>query len=95
MTIKCVDYAFVISPHGGGYDCHRTWEALILGCIPIVKTSKIDILYKDLPVLIVNNWIDINETLLAETVYNFSKITFKTEKLLLNYWNNEIRRHFV
>ena len=89
------DYAFVISPHGGGYDCHRTWEALILGCIPIVKTSKIDILYKDLPVLIVNNWSDINETLLAETVYNFSKINFKTEKLLLNYWNNEIRRHFV
>lgn len=89
------DYAFVISPHGGGYDCHRTWEALILGCIPIVKTSKIDILYNDLPVLIVNNWSDINETLLAETVCKFSKINFKTEKLLLNYWNNEIRRHFV
>ena len=44
---KQTEYAFVISPHGGGYDCHRTWEALVLGCIPIVKTSKIDILYDD------------------------------------------------
>jgi hypothetical protein len=30
-------YAFVISPFGHGMDCHRTWEALILGCIVIVK----------------------------------------------------------
>ena len=31
-------YAFVLSPRGGGYDCHRTWEALLLGSIPIVKS---------------------------------------------------------
>ena len=45
---KQKDFAFVICPHGGGLDCHRNWEALCLGCIPIVKTSKIDNLYKDL-----------------------------------------------
>lgn len=28
-------YSFVISPPGHGLDCHRTWEALALGCIPI------------------------------------------------------------
>jgi tRNA U38,U39,U40 pseudouridine synthase TruA len=28
-------FAFVISPPGHGLDCHRTWEALALGCIPI------------------------------------------------------------
>ena len=52
---KQKDYAFVICPHGGGLDCHRNWEALCLGCIPIVKTSSIDDLYKDLPVLIVKS----------------------------------------
>jgi hypothetical protein len=30
---------FVISPPGNGYDCHRTWESLFLGAVPIVKKS--------------------------------------------------------
>jgi hypothetical protein len=53
-----IKYAFVISPHGNGLDCHRTWEALCLGCIVIVKKSPIDTLYTDLPVLIIDNWSD-------------------------------------
>ena len=34
------EYAFVASPPGNGVDCHRTWEALYLGVIPIVKRSS-------------------------------------------------------
>ena len=30
---------FVISPPGNGIDCHRTWESMFLGAIPIVKKS--------------------------------------------------------
>ena len=45
-------YSFVLSPLGHGMDCHRTLEALILGCIVIVQTSPLDLLYKNLPVLI-------------------------------------------
>ncbi len=44
-------YAFVISPLGNGLDCHRTWEALALGCIPIVKKSNLDIMYTDIKIL--------------------------------------------
>jgi hypothetical protein len=29
----------VISPPGNGLDCHRTWEALYLGVVPLVKVS--------------------------------------------------------
>ena len=57
--------AFVISPLGHGMDCHRTWEALILDCIVIVQTSHLDSLYADLPVLIVDEWSDITESLLT------------------------------
>lgn len=49
-------YAFVISPHGSGLDCYRTWEALWMGAIPIVKRSPIDYLYRDLPVVILDDW---------------------------------------
>ena len=79
-------YSFVISPHGNGLDCHRTWEALVLGCIPIVKTSGLDPLYIGLPVLIVDNWSDINEQLLQTTVAEFKNKKFDYDRLLLSYW---------
>ena len=84
-------YAFVASPHGNGLDCHRTWEALILGSIPIVKTSPIDSLFDDLPVLIVNDWSDVTHDLLLTTVTRFSTMHFNYEKLYLSYWVNIIR----
>jgi hypothetical protein len=87
---KQKDYAFVICPHGGGLDCHRNWEALCLGCIPIVKTSSIDNLYNDLPVLIVKEWQVITNELLNDTISTFkAKIEnneFNIEKLKLSYW---------
>jgi hypothetical protein len=85
-------YAFVISPHGGGFDCHRLWEALALGCIAIVKTSGIDRLYDDLPVLIVKEWSHINKKMLRETMERFKTRKFNYDKLLLSYWMNEIKR---
>ena len=89
--LRQVGCAFVASPHGGGYDCHRTWEALVLGCIPIVKSSKLDSIYEGLPVLVVKRWRDINEKLLNDTMKNFSKRTFEFEKLTLAYWVGLIR----
>ena len=72
---KQSEYAFVLSPHGNGLDCHRTWEALILGCIPIVRTSPIDSLYEGLPVLIVNDWNNINNELLQNTIDQFKNMS--------------------
>ena len=85
------NYAFVISPHGNGLDCHRTWEALALGCIPIVKTSGLDPLFKELPVLIVGSWDEITPKLLKKTLITFKKTTFKYDKLQLSYWINKIK----
>ena len=87
---KQKDYSFVICPHGGGLDCHRNWEALCLGCIPIVKTSPIDKLYSDLPVLIIKDWHIITQELLNDTLSVFkAKLEnneFNIEKLKLSYW---------
>ena len=84
-------YIFVVSPFGNGYDCHRTWEALVLNCYPIVKTSPLDILYLNLPVLIVNNWADVTLELLNQTIKQFRERTFDLSKLTLNYWINMIK----
>jgi hypothetical protein len=90
---KQIEYAFILSPHGGGLDCHRTWEALVLGCIPIVKKSPIDELYKDLPVLIVEDWNLLTQELLEETIKKYSTINFNYEKLTLKYWMDLINSH--
>ena len=92
-------FAFVVSPFGNGYDCHRTWEALILGCIPIVKTSGLDNLYDELPVLIVQDWTDITEKLLMSVITDFKKKhekgKFNYDKLTLNYWMTKINSHKI
>lgn len=47
---------FVISPPGNGADCHRTWEALYLGAVPIVLRTYWPFEHIDLPVLVVDDW---------------------------------------
>jgi len=86
-------YQFVISPQGGGVDCHRTWEAMSLGCIPIVKTSFLDSMFKDLPVLIVKSWASVTPDLLAGCVaaYRTKGAAEVPPKLLLSYWVQKIR----
>jgi hypothetical protein len=69
-------YAFVLSPFGQGWDCHRTWEALCLGCIPVVKAPFFTKLFEDLPVLNVNEWSDINQELLQKTIESFKNRKF-------------------
>lgn len=98
---KCYDdwkpYKFILSPQGAGLDCHRTWEAIICGIIPIVKSSSIDNLFKDLPVLIVDDWEDINEDMLIkyyDIISNNKKNNvYSMEKLHLSYWKNIIENN--
>ena len=79
-------FRFVVSPRGGGYDCYRTWETLLVGAYPIVKPSHLDVLYKDLPVLIVEEWTDITPKLLDETYHRFMKKTWNLDRLYNFYW---------
>jgi hypothetical protein len=83
---KNTEYSFVLSPYGNGFDCHRTWEALCLGAIPIVKAPQFNRLFEDLPVLNVNSWTDITEELLDKTIKDFKERRFNMDKLKLSYW---------
>ncbi len=87
-------YAFSVSPHGNGLDCHRTWEDLALGCIVIVKTSPLDPLYEGLPVVIVNDWSEINEANLDAWLEKFGDAYTNPsyrEKLTARYWFGKIQ----
>jgi len=82
-------FAFVVSPRGGGLDCHRTWESLALDNIVIVKRSSVDALYEGLPVVMVDRWEDITEANLrrwhAQHAGSFA--ARETQRRLTNpYW---------
>ena len=52
--LKNSDY--VISPPGNGPDCHRTWEALYMNAIPIVKKDYWPFKNIDIPVMQIEDW---------------------------------------
>lgn len=85
-------YQFVLSPHGAGLDCHRTWEALILGCIPIVKAAKLNDLFTDLPVVVVEDWRQITPAFLAENLQLLNNKKINTEKLFMSYWRKKLKQ---
>ena len=85
-----VEYAFTLSPHGNGLDCHRTWEALCLGCIPIIKSSGIDPLFEGLPVWIVAAWSEVTKENMVAKINEFKEKEFRIEKLTLDYWRKII-----
>lgn len=84
---------FVISPRGNGLDTHRLWEALYMGSIPIVKSSSLDRLYKDLPVLIISDWEEVTEAFLKKKQKEWSGNKKDLEKLSITYWLDLIRSY--
>ena len=93
------EYKFILSPPGAGLDCHRTWEALYSGTIPIIISSSINEIFKDLPVVIVSSWDiitkDFLETKYKEVLYKLVNNEYNFEKLYFDYWkdliNNKIK----
>lgn len=82
---------FVVSPPGTGVDVFRTWEALLMGCYPIVKRSFLNPLYENLPVVIVEDWEEVTMEFLNEKLMEFQDKEFAWEKLYAPYWFDKIR----
>jgi len=60
-------HKFMICPEGNAVDCHRNWEVLLLKRVPIMKRNPyLQECYKDYPILWVDDYADVNKTLLAE-----------------------------
>ena len=93
IFISCLTkYKFVISPEGNGSDCHRHYEALLCGCIPIVEyNEEIVKKYEGLPILYTRDYTEITPEYL-NMVYKrmlFQKYNFF--KLMLSYYSKSDR----
>jgi hypothetical protein len=88
---------FIASPPGNGEDCHRTWEALYLRIIPVVKRSVMTEYFKSvgLPMLLVDDWREMtswSEDYLSET-YDKLMPGFESEALWLSYWKTQFDKY--
>ena len=97
--LKRSEYVFSLSPFGNGLDCHRTYESLLFGNIIIIQSSPLDKLFKkhDLPVIIINDFKQINQTMLRYWYQKYkNKISLNNPntryKLTNHYWMSYIRK---
>ena len=74
---ELASFHFCLSPRGSGLDTFRTWEALAVGTIPIVKRSgPFDAIFDALPVLVVDRWSDVTLALLQRTLDDWRRRPF-------------------
>ena len=85
-------YKYAISPRGNGLDCHRLWECLYLGIIPVTEKQKGLNQFSNLPILFVDKWENITPEYLEKS-YNKIVHKFDTEEmkiLKVSYWKKQI-----
>lgn len=88
---KWGEYAFVVSPHGDGLDCHRTWEALACGCIVLVPSSPLDSVYEGLPVVLIKDWNEVTPENLEKWLARDPGCEIGEERLTNRYWVGKMR----
>jgi hypothetical protein len=81
---------FALSPEGLAIDCYRTWEAMLVGSIPIVIQSQLDPLFEGLPILIVDHWDDITQEFLEEKYQEITSKSYDLSRLYMEYWTAKI-----
>ena len=83
---------YVISPPGSQIDCHRHWEALVFGAVPIVHSSPITIsLLEDLPACFVPAWDALTTDVLRRCDARLAETrSFDWDRLTVDYWRTQI-----
>merc|ERR550514_346529 len=85
---------YVASPQGRGLDCHRTWETLALGSVPIVSSTGIDKLFLDneLPVSIITDWAEVEDLEESQLAKRFGERNQNAlPAMTLQYWVDKIK----
>lgn len=82
-------WRYCVSPRGNGVDCHRTWEALYLGCVPILTEAPPGLM-DGLPHIFIQDFSRLSLPEL-EAAYAAMPVPTGLEKLRVSYWSTRIR----
>lgn len=88
-------YKFVASPPGSCVEGHRTWDALYIGSVPIVKSSITTEYFKKIgaPIHVVKNWeeLDALDEVKLEELFTSIKANGDRSVLYIDYWIDKIK----
>ena len=96
---KLSKYMFVASPAGNGLDCHRTWEAIYLGVIPVVENNSMNRYFKKLglPMILIDKgkWNELENwtPALMEKKFNEEQKKADLKAVYLDYWIDQINQY--
>jgi len=99
-------YKFIVSPEGNGIDCHRHYEALLAGCIPILERNPLtEEKYKGCPIVWTTDYSEITPEYLEQVysvmlhreydmsclfMYNYCNEDREKIKEYGNYWTQRL-----
>jgi len=90
------NYKFVISPEGNGVDCHRHYEALIAGCIPIVEDNPhIRSVYGNCPILYTSNYSEITTSYLAQKYTEMLDLKYDFSRLFISSYPISVQHNIL
>ena len=86
---------FIISPPGNGDDCHRTWEAVYLGAVPVVLKSALHPdLIRDAPILAVESYEEFAERSCDDLDKQFLEISQRDRRIVhIEHWSRKFIEH--
>jgi len=86
-------YKFIISPEGNGVDCHRHYEALMFGCIPIVEINDhIAKKYSGCPILWTTDYSEITPEYLENTYSEMVDKVYDFSRLFFSFYSSEVQK---
>lgn len=99
-------HKFTLAPPGGGMDCHRTWEALYLGTIPVcIRHSVYSWWSHKLPHVLVDDWSQVTPELLKSEYTRLHALEdaadadrasyFEWDMLDMAYWESRILKSYA
>jgi hypothetical protein len=90
---EMADHHFVLCPPGVGLDCYRNYEALYLGCVPVVERSTFSQrIFCGLPVLVVDSLFDLTPGFLRAKLEEMKGWEYKDEFVRLSYWKRQVEQ---
>ena len=88
---------FMICPRGNAIDCHRNWEVLYMKRVPIMKRHPyLEVLFKDYPVLFVNDYSEVTKDLLDENDHLYQlAMSLDITPLTLPYFFDKVIENII
>lgn len=88
---EMIDHKFCLCPRGNGIDTHRLWESLYCRTIPVVRRENAHRNFQDLPILFVDSWEQVTESLLHNEYQRIVNTDWDYSKLSASWWGRKFR----